>query len=395
MQHAPLNPETSLRQLWSIPQGVTYLNHGSFGPSPVVVQQCRDEWSQRLEANPMDFFLRRMEDHLEETCAALGRFVGAPAGSLILVENATVGMNVVAANVPLAPGDEVLLTDHEYGAVQRTWREACARGGARPVAARLPLPLVDAERIADAIAEEITDKTRLVVVSQITSPTAAILPVERICRRAKERDVPVCIDGPHAVAHISLNIASLGCDFYAASCHKWLCAPFGSGFLYVAPHRQQHLKPVVTSWGGSIGGRGASWKDEFTWSGTRDPAALLSIPRAIEFLDEVGLDRFRQTSHDLAGYARAQLTAVTGLEALVPDDPAWYGAMIALPLPPLDGATPKHGRPDPLQTRLWEDYRIEIPVVHWRGQRLLRVSCHLYNSRADIDLLAAALRSLL
>jgi isopenicillin-N epimerase len=251
-----------------------------------------------------------------------------------------------------------------------------------------------AEEIAETLLAGVTDRTRLIVVSHVTSPTAAILPVAAICRGAQERGVPVCIDGPHAVAMVPLDVREIGCDYYAASCHKWLSAPFGSGFLYVARRRQPSLRPIVTSWGRSISGRPASWKDEFNWTGTHDPAAYLAIPAAIEFLEHYGLDRFRRETHALAAYARARLSEFAGVEPLVPDSPDWYGSMVALALPGPEIQPSHPAEPDPLQAALWQRFQIEAPVMRWQGRRLLRVSCHLYNDRADIDRLVAALAEL-
>ncbi|MCH8830426.1 MAG: aminotransferase class V-fold PLP-dependent enzyme, partial [Planctomycetes bacterium] len=380
---------------WDLQPGVTYLNHGSFGPSPRCVIECREEWSRRLERQPMDFFVREMEEHLDRAVSALAEFVGAAASNLVYCDNATVGMNVVAASVLLQPGDEVAVTDHEYGAVSRLWKRACRLRGAKVVTQKLPFPLETTESIVDAVMAGVTKRTRLIVVSHVTSPTAVILPVKEICRRAKAVCVPVCIDGPHALAMLPLNLREIDCDFYTASCHKWLCGPFGSGFLYVAPRSHSRLQPAVISWGGSVSGRAANWKDEFRWIGTRDPSAFLAVPRAIEFLRECGLDTFRQRSHEMARSFRERLFELTGLAPFVPDSPEWYGTMTAMPLPELDGDPPTAGQRDPLQDRLWNEHRIEIPVVHWQGRRLLRVSCHLYNTESDIDRLIPSLSQLL
>lgn len=378
---------------WSLPTDVTYLNHGSFGPAPKLVRQALQAWTECLQRQPMDFFLRQMEPALDAATERLAEFVGADAGDLVFVDNATAGMNIVAASVPLSPGDEILLTDHEYGAVVRLWRKVCQRSGANLVVQKLPQPLIDAEEIAAEFLKGVTDRTRLVVVSHVTSPTAVILPVDAFCREARRRGIPICIDGPHALAMLPIDLNRLGCDFYTASCHKWLCAPFGTGFLYVAKRHQQQIEPAVVSWGGSVAGRPKSWQDEFNWIGTRDPSGFLSVPAAIEFLDSCGVDMFRRETHTLAQYARERIVELTGLEPLVPDSPNSYGSMIALPLPPGEDPPPKPGYRDPLQDRLWDEYRIEVPIVHWHDRRFVRVSCHLYNDREDVDRLVEALRT--
>lgn len=383
---------TDLKSHWSLDPHTTYLNHGSFGPSPVVVQEARERWSRELESQPMSFFCQRMERELETAATETGAFIGAKGGNLLFVDNATVGMNIAATAFDLSAGDEILLTDHEYGAVQRIWKSRCEAAGAQVVTAPLPFPLRDVESVVNAIMDRVTDRTQCIVVSHITSKTAAILPVQAICAAARSRGVPVCIDGPHAVAMTDIDLKQIGCDFYTASCHKWLCAPFGSGFLYVHPRWQPRLRPVITSWGGSIAGRDRCWKDEFLWSGTRDPAVQLSVPAAIRFMKQAGLESFRQHGHELVSAARDAIGDRFGARTLVPDSSDWFGTMITLLMPTPSGWEPAtHGKIDPLQQQLRDEHHIEVPVFGWNGNRCLRVSAHLYNSRADIDRLVAAL----
>jgi isopenicillin-N epimerase len=412
------------RDLWSLRAGVTYLNHGSFGPAPRSVLARRNEWQERLECEPVDFFIRQLEEHLDQARERLGAFAGTRGSNLIFVDNATFGMNIVANTVPLTAGDEVLTTDHEYGAVQRLWRQRCRQSGAALIVRKLPKPLRSADEVVETLMQAATPRTKLLVVSHVTSPTAVILPVAKICARARELGIVVCIDGPHALAAVPVEIDRLGCDFYTASCHKWLSAPFGSGFLYIHPRWQHRAQPTVVSWGRSLGGRPSNWADEFTWTGTRDPSAYLAVPAAIEFFEErcgkqphdrganpstesldsdaatTGisterrLDVFRHWSHELARLARERITALTGVEALVPESSEWYGSMIALPLPDSVGEMPE-GHYHPLQKALWERHGIEVPIFNCLGLRNLRVSCHLYNDAADIDRLVEALRELL
>ncbi len=341
-------------------------------------------WFRRLENEPMDFFVRQIYGLLDDAAAKLGRFVGCRCEDMVFVENATAGMNVVAASVKLEAGDEVLANDHEYGAVLRLWERACSRAGAKLVVQPVPVPVASAEAVIETLLEKVTKRTKLLVVSHVTSPTAIILPVEQICRRARELGVPVCIDGPHAPAMVPVDLRQIDCDYYTASCHKWLSAPFGSGFLYVHPRAQATVQPAIVSWGRKPDGRTPTWRDEFEWVGTRDPSAFLSIPTAIEFLESVGLDAFRTRTHALARLAREKVTALTGLEPLVSASHQWYGSMIALPLP--------EGEAMPLQQALWERHRIEVPIIAWNDRRLVRTSCHLYTRPEEIDRLVDALR---
>ena len=244
---------------WSIREDTIYLNHGSFGPPPNVVRAARQAWQMRLDCQPMDFYVRRFEEHWLAARPALAAFVGTAPDNLVFVENATMGMNIVAANLPLAAGDQVVLNDHEYGAVLRIWERACRRAGAdAPVIARLPERFASPDEVVDAIFAVVTDRTKLLIVSHITSPTALILPVRAICADARGGAVAVCIDGPHAPAQQPVDIDALGCDFYAASCHKWLSAPLGSGFLAVHPRVPRAFRAGPAELGSLVAQRAAA-----------------------------------------------------------------------------------------------------------------------------------------
>ncbi len=371
-------------QDWNIRPDTTYLNHGSFGISPRPVRQAHDRWRQSLATQPMDYFIRKYEPAWIAARDRLAEFIGADRESLTLLENSTVAMNVIAQSFPLTPGDEVLLTDHEYGAVTRTWQEACMRAGARVIIGEIPWPLHDPQEIVDSLFAAASPATRLVVFSHITSPTALTLPAAAIATEARARGIAVCIDGPHAVAQLPLNLEWISCDFYTASCHKWLCAPAGSGFLYADRRWHDHLKPLVTSWGRIPPTQPQSWWESFIWRGTRDATPLLSLPEAIDYLEHrVGLDRFRESTHKLARYARTRLLERWCGTTWTEDDRQWYTSMVAVPLPPGDARG--------LQQRLWRRHGIEIPVVEFQQTRSIRVSCHLYNTRDDIDRLVEAL----
>jgi len=377
----------SWSSLWDLSPGVTYLNHGSFGPPPRPVQEARRRWQQQLDRQPMEFFMRQYEPAWFAARRRLAAFIGADERDLVFVENATAAMNVVAASLDLGPDDDVLLTDHEYGAVQRIWQRAVSRtGNAEARIAELPDRIETAGQVVDAIFAAAGPRTRLLVVSHITSPTAITLPVQAIVREARQRGILVCVDGPHAPAQVPVDLAQWGCDFYCASLHKWLSAPFGSGFLYVRPEHQPRIAPPHLSWGRLLPHRPENWSDEFIWSGTRDPSAVLAVPAAIDFLQQVGEETFRQHGYDLATYARHRLAEWTGLTPITPDDRQWFTCMAHAPLPPGDATR--------LQRELWQRHAIEVPIVSWKDRRWIRVSCHLYNRREDIDRLMGALGQL-
>lgn len=377
---------------WTFDPGVTYLNHGSFGPPVDAVRRDRERWSEALARNPMDFFLRQLEPALDAAADRLGKLVGCRGEDLVFVPNATTAMNIVAENLKLEAGDEVLLNDHEYGAVIRIWGRACGAVGAKTVLASTPRNLTTPDQLVDAIFDRVTPRTRLIVVSHVTSASGLVFPVEEICRRARERKVPVCIDGPHAIAMREVGIRDLRCDFYCGSLHKWLAAPFGAGFLYVAGSRKPGLSPNLLSWGRSLGGRPATWKDEFHWVGTADFAPYLAVPAAVDFLERIGLDRFRRQTHALARLARERIIQELDGEPISPDSEAWYGSMTTVRLPWVAARAAFPNAFHPLQKFLWEEAQIEIPVVCWRDEIHLRVSCHLYNTPAQLDLLIETVR---
>jgi isopenicillin-N epimerase len=373
--------------LWQIRSDTTYLNHGSFGPPSRPVIEARRQWQEELDQQPMDVFVRRQESALLAAQQRLASWLGTSADNLALIDNATWAMNVVAESVVLGEGDNVVLSDHEYGAVERIWQRACLRSSAELKTAVLPSRFEDPDEVVDAVLAACDERTRLIVVSHITSPTAVTLPIARICERARQLGIAVCVDGPHAPAQIPLDLDQLGCDFYTASCHKWLSASFGSGFLYVHPRYQPLIRPLFLSWGKLPPEEPSNWYDEFLWLGTRDISALLTIPVAIDVLEGIGLEHFRQQGHQLACFARQQLVEKLGARCLVADDPCWYSNMAHVELPVQDASG--------LQQALWDQYRIEVPVVYWQERWFIRVSCYLYNEQAEVEQLVEAVAGLL
>ncbi len=372
--------------LWRFRKNVVYLNHGSFGAVPTVLSQQQDRIRKDCESEPMDFLARKLEPLWFDARFKLAVWLGTQPENIAFCENATAGMNEIASWFPLSEGDEVLMNDHEYGAVRRIWKRRCEATGAKLVEATLPWPLTDPKQISDAILSRCGDRTRLVIISHITSPTAIILPVEEICAALRQRGIATCIDGPHALLQETFKLYSLQCDFYTASCHKWLCAPIGSGFVYVDPRWHGQFQPARLSWGRLNPAKPEKWSDELLWTGTRDYSSYLSVPTAIEFFSKFDREKLDNRNHALACYARRRLSELPGAEPVTPEGREWFGWMVGVWLP--DG----YGHYETLQQRLWERYRIEVPIVHFGNRYLVRVSCHLYISTHDIDTLVRCLR---
>jgi isopenicillin-N epimerase len=372
--------------LWRFRRNVVYLNHGSFGAVPIILQHQQKQVRQSCESEPMDFLARKLEPLWFDARFKLAVWLGTQPENIAFCENATAGMNEIASWFPLAAGDEVLMNDHEYGAVRRIWKRRCEASGAKLVEVTLPLPLTDPQQITDAILAGCSERTRLVILSHITSPTAIVLPVEEICPQLRSRGIASCIDGPHALLQETFKLYNLQCDFYTASCHKWLCAPIGSGFVYVDPRWHSQCQPARLSWGRLNPAKPEKWSDELLWTGTRDYSAYLTVPRAIEFFAKFDREKLDARNHALACYARRRLSELPGAEPVTPEGREWFGWMVGVWLPS------NYNQCQTLQQRLWERYRIEVPIVHFAGRYLVRVSCHLYVSTHDIDTLVRCLQ---
>ncbi|MGH3079266.1 MAG: aminotransferase class V-fold PLP-dependent enzyme [Gaiellaceae bacterium] len=350
---------------------VAYLNHGSYGACPEPVFAEYQRLQLELEREPTDFFTRRVftgfwgaeeaPGRLAEARSALASFLGARADDLVFVPNATSGLNAVIRSLALGPDDEVLTTAHEYGAITRTWELARPR-------------LVVCE--PDELVASVGARTRAVSVSHVTSPTALVLPVEKICAAVREHGALAIVDGAHAPGQVAVDLDSLGADVYAGNCHKWLCAPKGAGFLWVRPEHQSWIAPLVVSWGYRDD---ATFGERHGWQGTRDPAAYLAVPKALEVHATFDPDSQRA----LAAEAERRLGEL-GLPRLA-GEPAPF--MRAVELPPGDAGG--------LWRRLYDEFRVEVPVYEWEGRRVLRVSIGPYNDESDVDRLVAALGSLI
>ncbi len=399
-----MNPIIDSDRFWSdaraqmlLDPTVTNLNTGSFGPLPRVVFERATELRRRLAAEPMDFLLRQAPPLLWEARERLAALIGADPHRLVFTANVTASVNIIAAALRLAAPGEILLTDHEYGAMHWCWERAAQRRGltlrtfALPLLPRAPGEIVDAARAA------FTDRTRLFFFSHILSPTGMVLPARELCVEARRRGILTVVDGAHALAMRPLDLERLGCDLYGGNCHKWLLAPTGSGFLYLGSGMEDRLQPLQVSWGWHHDPARADERDEFgstprlralEFEGTRDPCPWLAVPTAIDFQQGLGWPRVRDRMAELVGYTRRRLDGREGLTLATPTHPELHGAMTAFRLPPgLD--------PTRLRRQLWEHYRIEAPIIERPDGVLIRVSTHFYDTTEEIDRLAEVLPDLL
>ena len=368
---------------------VIFLNHGSFGACPRPVFEVYQDWQLKLERQPVRFLGRQALDLLAHARAELAEFLHTLSDNLVYTSNPTTAINMVVRSLGLEPGDEILASSHEYGAMDRTWRYICSLTGAKYIQQPIFLPITSTDNFLDAFFEGITPKTRIIFLSQITSQTALTFPVQQVCEKAREKGIISIIDGAHVPGHIPLDLEAIGADIYTGACHKWLCAPKGSAFLYAHPDIQPGLDPLVVSWGYESDQPGPSrFIDYHEWQGTRDLAAFLSVPSAIHYQRENEWQAVNQRCHNLALQAQAEINKLTRQEPLSPVGQEWFQQMVTLRLP--DRIDHKA-----LKDFLYEQYAIEVLTHIWQDQPFLRVSFQAYNERADLDILLTALEDYL
>ena len=366
------------RQEWALDPDWLTVNHGSFGATPRVVLAVQDEWRRRMEAQPSYFMRRILPGALRDAAAALGALIGAEGRDIAFLENATTGCNAVLRSLALAPGDEVLVLSHVYGAVRNTVRHVTAQAGAGMVEAALPFPHPSEAGVLDALAAALSPRTRLAVLDHITSSSALVLPLARMVAACHQAGVPVLVDGAHGPGQVALDMAAIGADWYAGNCHKWLMSPKGAAFLWAAPQRQAGLHPVTISHGYNLG-----FLEEFDWTGTRDPSAFLAVPEAIAFHHRLGGEALMARNKALAAAAATVVARRLNTEAGASGDFAGSMAVVRLPL----AGEASTARAKQLREPML-DARCDVPIHANAGAFWLRLSAQAYNDMADYERLA-------
>lgn len=383
---------------WTLDPAVAFLNHGSFGACPRDILNLQAGLRTRLEAEPVRFLTRELPPLLDAARARLAQLLQTAPDNLAFVPNATAGINAVVRSLEFRPGDEILTTDHAYNACYCALAEVARRAGARLVIAQVPFPMASADAVVESVLAAVTERTRLVMLDHVTSPTALVFPVARLVGALAKLGVDTLVDGAHAPGMLPVELDVLRPAYYAGNCHKWLCAPKGAGFLYVRPDLQERIQPSVISHGYNTPRPGRNTlHTRFDWTGTLDPTPWLCVGAAIDWCASLmpdGLAALWQHNHALACTARRLLCAALDVPPPCPE--TMLGAMATLELPArCQGATPPAGALDPLQARLLEQYALEVPVVNWGApsRRHVRISAQAYNSQAQFAWLAAALKA--
>lgn len=373
------------RRLWLLDPAVAHCNHGSFGAVPALVLQTQDRIRRQMAVNPVRWFRRELPVLVAAARAEVAGFLGADAGDLAFVSNVSAGVSAIAQSLRLGAGDEVLSTDHAYGAVCYALDRLCARTGARRVIASIPYHSSDDDVLA-ALAGQCTQRTRLVVIDQVTSATARRFPVAEVARLAHEAGARLLVDGAHAPGMLALDVPALGADFWTGNLHKWACAPAGSGALWVAPQWQQEIRPLVVSWGEPGGFPGS-----FDSVGTDDLSAWLATPAALRVLGSLGWDRVRAHNEALVCWAQSRVAGILGVPpGDLRHDPGLSMALVRLP----PGAVDSQERALKVQDQMAE-LGVETAIGCWNGRGAIRLSAQVYNQPADYERLALGVRDLL
>ncbi len=384
-------------RVWLLDPAVTFLNHGSFGACPQRVLEFQSDLRVRLERQPVQFLVRELEPLLDHARAALAQLVGADVDDLVFVPNTTSGVNTILRSLTFAPGDELLVTNHEYAACRNALNFVAERSGARVVVVNIPFPLRSADEIILPILAAVTPRTRLALLDHVSSPTGLVMPVEKIVNELTSRGVDTLVDGAHAPGMVRLNVKQIGAAYYTGNCHKWICAPKGAAFLCVQPSRQKLTRPLVISNGASSSRNDRSkFQIEFAWTGTGEPSAYLCVPEVLKVMESLlpgGWPEIMARNRALALAARKILCASLKISEPCPEE--FIGSLAAVPLPDApSGALPAQPFNEyPLQDLLRVQHGIEVPVMPWPAppKRLLRISAQLYNSLPQYERLAAVL----
>ena len=361
-----------------------HLNHGSFGACPLPIFENYQHWQLELEKNPVQFFVHDGNRELERAKKALGQYIHCDADDLVLTTNPSYAINIIAKSIKLEPGDEVLSTNHEYGAMDRTWNYYCKKVGAKYIQQPIPIPLHSKEEFIEEFWKGYTPNTKVIFISQITSMTALVFPVKEICARAKALGLLTIVDGAHVPGHIPLNLQELQADIYTGACHKWMMTPKGCSFLFAKKEIQNDFDPLVISWGYEAEFPGKSnFLDYHQLQGTRDYSAFLTIPAAIDYMQQNNWWEVSNKAKELILKNYPVLCALFDAQPICPVSSEFLGQMCSVPLPTK--------QPLELKRLLFETYKIEIPVFQLREHVFMRLSAQAYVSQEDINYLIEAL----
>lgn len=378
--HLPVSPSPFL-----LDPHITYLNFGAFGACPRPIFEDYQRWQRELELEPAQFINVTGPRYLEQSRQALAAYIHCDASDIVYTTNPSYGMNIIAKSFPLGPGDEILSTNLEYGACDRTWKYYCEKKGASYIRRPISLPVTSKEDLVAGFLAGITPRTKAVFISHITSSTALLLPVTEICAAARQLGLITVVDGAHIPGHLPLDLSDLPADIYTGACHKWMMTPKGSSFLYVRRELQPLFDPLLISWGfDSPNPSESQFLDYHERQGTRDYSAFLTIPRSIEFMREHGWPDVAAACRRLVRDNALRFCDLLGSQPICPVTEGFLGQMFAIHI--------STSEPDRLKRYLFETHHIEIAINRHDNRNFLRYSINAFNGQDDLDKLFTALQ---
>jgi len=378
----------SLKDQFLLRPDIHFLNFGSFGATPKPIFEKYQDWQRVLEAEPVQFIAFDGYQYLADSRAALAKFLNcADKDDLVYVTNPSFAINMIAKSFPLEAGDEILTTDIEYGACDRTWNYYCTKKGATYRRQKINLPITTKEQFIEDFFKGYNEKTKAIFISHITSATGLILPAEEICAIAKEKGLITIVDGAHAPAHIPLDLSSIQADFYTGACHKWMMAPKGCSFLYATKSVQPICDPMIVSWGYQAAKPSHSkFLDYHQMIGTRDFSAFLTVATCIEFMEQHNWKVVGQKCHEMVLAHAPRFFSLMNSTPISPLNSEWIGQMISIPIQTPD--------PEKLQRTLFLDYKIEVPIMRQGDDVYLRYSINAFNTVENLDALYNAMKEI-
>ena len=373
-----------LKQQFLLRDDITYLNFGSYGACIKPAFEAYQKFQFELEKEPVEFMHINGPEYLKKSRQALAAYIHCNEEDIVFVTNPSYAINIVAKNFKLKPGDEVLATNLEYGSLDRTWNYYCRKAGAKYIRQPITLPLVSKEKFIEDFFSGLTVNTKAVFISHITSATALIFPIKEICAIAKSKGLFTIVDGAHAPGHIDLNIEEINADVYTGACHKWMCAPKGCAFFYVKKEYQHLFDPLVISWGyESAAPSHSQFQDYHQLQGTRDFSAFLTVPEIIKFFNDNNWKEVASDCRNLAYSNYKRFCDLLHTQPIAPATDEFLGQMCSIPI--------KTNQPEKLKQLLFEQYKIEIPVMPQDEKIFLRYSIQAFNNQNDLDHLSYAL----
>ena len=377
-----------MKSVFLLDNNITFLNHGSFGACPKPIFEEFQRLQLELEQEPVHFIQKKLPVYLKEAKKPLAKFIGCNEEDFFFTPNPTFAVNTIMRSLNLQKGDEILTTNHEYGAMDRTWNFYCKKSGAKYIRQEISLPIISKEQILEEFWKGYSLKTKVIFLNQISSSTALIFPVKEICDKAQQLGLITIIDGAHVPGHVDLNIQELNPDFYTGTLHKWMLAPKGSSFLYVKKEFQADIDPLVVSWGyESLAPSDSQFLDYHEYQGTNDHSAYLCTPKVIQFLEE---NNWQEKSKEckkivLDNYKR--FCDLVNTKPICPISEKFLGQMASIPI--------RTEKPMELKELLYSKYKIQIPIMPLNDKIYMRYSMNVYNSQEDLEVLYQAITDII